>query len=208
MNRYKIIVDEIIKKAKIFLDNDCSEKFICVNCIEGSINDIRIILDKNEIKEYNLIDNNANDYEYPTLEKLYDFAQKNDRNICYVHSKGINYNIKQKNECLEDWRKYMLYFLLEKYETCIEKLKLNDTCGVDLRTEPVLHYSGGMWWANSNYLKKICHPRQAPDAIGSYRHKNEFWICSENGNHFSLYDSGIPVYERHLHRFTKEMYER
>lgn len=204
INRYKFIVEDIIQKAENFLKNDCLEKFICVNCVNDSISEVKNILDKYQIKNYNLIDNKSNDWEYKTLELLYNFAFKNDRNILYVHSKGVNRI--DKNDCVEDWRNYMSYFLIEQYKICIDYLKNNDTVGVDLRATPTLHYSGNFWWAKSDYVKRLCHPRNAPDVINSYRHKNEFWICSELGNHFCAHESGINVYERHLHRFTKEMY--
>jgi hypothetical protein len=96
----------------------------------------------------------------------------------------------------------MEYFLIEKWEDCILKLKDYDTCGVNLNTElPSIktHYSGNFWWANSSYIRKI--PRfdmtncTVPYVMGNPRGYCEFWLTDNNfGNHFSMYTSNIDHY--------------
>jgi hypothetical protein len=107
----------------------------------------------------------------------------------------------------------MLYFLISKWEKCINNLLECDTCGVDLRNEPTLHYSGNFWWSTSNNIISLPNPisfsnlNRYPNPLNSARHNQEFWICyNRNKKHISMWDCGINVYERHLHRYPKELY--
>jgi hypothetical protein len=155
---------------------------------------------------------NLSDYELPTLNFLYNFSiQQSDCNILYLHTKNVGKDI---NLCIEDQIEYMSHFLIKKWDKCIEKLLVNDTCGVDLREEPTLHYSGNFWWTKSSYINTLPSPNefnnleQYPNPLNSLRHNQEFWICyNKNEKHFSLWDCGINCYERHLHRYHKELYD-
>jgi hypothetical protein len=148
------------------------------------------------------------EYELPTLCKLYEFCinePNNTNNVLYLHTKNVG---KQINVCIEDQINYMLHFNITKWENCIHSLEEYNTCGVDLRKEPVLHYSGNFWWAKTSYISTLPHPHEFnnlikyPNPLNSIRHNQEFWICYKNRNmHYSLWDCGINVYERHLHRY-------
>ena len=95
----------------------------------------------------NRISNNLLDYELPTLSKLYDYSILNPyTKILYIHTKGIGTDI---NFCIEDQIDYMLFFLISKWQICVEQLNHFYTVGVDLRNDPVLHYSGNFWWASA-----------------------------------------------------------
>jgi hypothetical protein len=123
--------------------------------------------------------------------------------ICYLHTKGVT----NDNQCITEWRKYMFYFGCIKYNDRLEELKSNDTCGVDLRTTPVLHYSGNFWWANANYISGLNEPNKTYSPL-SERHKSEFWVTSKtDARHHSTHDCGINVYERHLHSYPEEKYK-
>lgn len=168
----------------------------------GIVGDKEVILPKNDKINILYKNNNLKEYEFLTLQLLRDFCKKNDDyNVLYLHTKGANSDSKPIN----DWRQYMMYFLVEKYEKCFEVLENNDTCGVDLRNNPTLHYSGNFWWAKSNYIKTLMKFIDMK-VILSERHKAEFWICLGNGNHHNLWDCGIDVYERHLHEYPKNKY--
>ena len=176
-----------------------------------------------DIKKYNKnnniillkVSNKLSDYEVHTLKYLYDFCIKNqDYNVLYMHTKNVG---KEINHCIEDQIVYILYFLVNKWKMCINKLLEYNTCGVDLRREPTLHYSGNFWWSTANHIISLPCPRdfnnfdnfdKYPNPLNSLRHNQEFWICyNKNLNsHFSLWDCGINCYERHLHRYTKEEY--
>ena len=166
--------------------------------------------DNNQIKMIKLSDNLA-DYELPTLNFLYNFSLENPTyNILYLHTKNVG---KEINLCIEDQIEYMLYFLVSKWEKCINNLLDFDTCGVDLRKIPTLHYSGNFWWSNANNIISLPSPIEFsnlsvyPNPLNSDRHNQEFWVCyNKNQKHISMWDCGISVYERHLHRYPKESY--
>jgi hypothetical protein len=83
-------------------------------------------------------------FELPTLYELYNFALEHlDYNILYIHTKGVTGHI---NPCIEDWVRYMTHFCVTKWQQCVKTLETSRSCGVDLRTWPVLHYSGNFWW--------------------------------------------------------------
>lgn len=151
------------------------------------------------------------DYELPTLQLLYEYSKQNpDCNVLYLHTKNVGKDI---NLCIEDQIEYMLYFNIIQWENCMNQLKTANTCGVDLRNEPTLHYSGNFWWAKTNYIITLPSPyefnnlKRYPNPLNSLRHNQEFWICyDKNASHSSLWDCGINCYQRHLHRYPKELY--
>lgn len=154
---------------------------------------------------------NVEEYELPTLARLFEHCVAHpDERILYLHTKGVG---KEVNPCIEDWVQYMLYFLVEKHKDVILKLDTHTTVGVDLRQEPVLHYSGNFWWANASFITTLPHPIEFnclityPNPLQSLRHNQEFWICHNTDDHYSLWDCGINCYERHVHRYSREMYD-
>jgi hypothetical protein len=178
-----------------------------------------IPITKTELLKYNgyekikllKVSNNLLDYELPTLQNMYEFCKNNkDSNVLYLHTKNVG---KEINLCIEDQIEYMLHFNIIKWQDCINKLLEHDTCGVDLRNEPTLHYSGNFWWAKSSYLASLPSPNEFnnlaeyPNPLNSIRHNQEFWICyDKKKRHCALWDCKINCYERHLHRYSKELY--
>jgi hypothetical protein len=187
--------------------------FICF------IGDNDIPIKEDDIIKYNhynnikllKLSNKLSDYELPTLNFLYNFCLKNPtHNVLYLHTKNVG---KEINYCIEDQIEYMLYFLISKWEKCVNTLFEFDTCGVDLRNNPVLHYSGNFWWSTANNIISLPSPiefnnlNKYPNPLNSIRHNQEFWICyNKNKKYNSLWDCGINVYERHLRRYPKELY--
>jgi hypothetical protein len=176
-----------------------------------------------EIIEYNTdqkitimkVSNRLDDFELPTLQYLYNFCINSTRtaeyDILYLHTKGVG---KDRNECIEDQVKYMTHFNIEKWKDCENLLQRFATCGVDLRTQPTLHYSGNFWWAKASHVSKLPSPydfnnlTKYPNPLNSIRHNQEFWLCHQKNadQHGSLWDCGINCYERHLHRYPPEKY--
>jgi len=181
-------------------------------CYVGT-NDMTIDEKYKNLHKINIINvsNNLLDYELPTLQYLYEYCLKySNHNILYIHTKNIG---KAINDCIEDQIKYMLYFLVNKWEDSVNLLTNgHNTCGVDLRDEPTLHYSGNFWWAKSDYIKTLPSPiefgdlNKYPNKLNSIRHNQEFWLCYLKENHHSLWDCGISVYERHMHRYGTNNY--
>ena len=200
MGEYQEVFDEIINKIiESKLNQNVEKIFLSVvgngfDLILPKINNI-IIYQSDNIKLG----------ELHTLNKLIDFCKFNENyNVLYLHSKGVS----KGNECINDWREYMIYFNIEKWEECIKILKEYDACGVDLRSKPALHYSGNFWWATSNHINTLSKISDVHIPIPPLNdgHKVEFWITSQNKKHFSIWDCGIDVYERHLYRYEKNKY--
>jgi hypothetical protein len=102
----------------------------------------------------------------------------------------------------------MQHFIVERYKEVFALLMENDTVGVDLRRNPGLHYSGNFWWARSDYIANLPELMKA-DIHGSpsARHRAEFYITSNlTARHFSMWDSGINVYEHANNEYPPERY--
>jgi hypothetical protein len=209
--------ERILQYLEIFQKSGLTSNvsFIYI-CFIGSqtipIDEIELVRfnSNNNIKLIKLSEN-LSEYEVPTLQFIHNFCKENpDYNILYLHTKNVG---KVKNECIEQQIEYMLYFLAEQWKKCLDVLKTSDTCGVDLRSEPVLHYSGNFWWSSARNILSLPSPNdfnnleKYPNPLNSLRHNQEFWICyNKQKSHNSLWDCGINVYERHLHLYPKELY--
>lgn len=203
---------DIIKKSNLI--NNVAFIYIC---FVGHENIPLNELDVSEYNENNIIQlvkvsDNLSDYEIPSLNFLYNFCIENPTyNVLYLHTKNVG---KEINYCIEDQIEYMLYFLVTKWSNCIETLLNYDACGVDLRQEPTLHFSGNFWWSRADNICSLPSPldfnniNKYPNPLNSLRHNQEFWICSnkQNKKYNSLWDCKISVYERHLYRYPKELY--
>jgi hypothetical protein len=194
---YKYICDDIF--SYIIESNILNDSELYLSIVGSG--ELDISLEHNILYENNDIKNG----EFPILSIIRDMSINSNENfnVLYLHTKGVS---TPYNECVNDWRKYMSYFNIIKYKDCIKILENYDTCGVDLREYPVLHYSGNFWWANSSYIKKLPLFKDM-DVVLSERHKAEFWVCNMNGKHYSMHDCGINQYERHLHRYEEKKYK-
>ena len=150
--------------------------------------------------------------EFHTLGILKNYCEKTSEKtpIGYVHTKGIING--KNNPCISDWRRYMGYFVIEKMINCIEAVSFSyDVVGVDWQTTPNFHFSGNFWWSNSDYIKslpEINPPTFQVERCPSNRHLAEFWIGCKNPKVKCFHQSGINVYERHLHRYQPENYKK
>lgn len=144
----------------------------------------------NKIKLINYSDNNEL-FEFPTLNLIHLFSKfNNNTHILYLHTKGVSYDVEY--DYIRDWRNLMLYFLIDKYKFCLDVLDFYDTAGCNLLVEPLPHYSGNFWWANTNYINKNLQKLTNFDD----RHDCEFWLFgNENIKPFSLYETNINHYE-------------
>lgn len=210
--------ERIIQYLDKILKNDLINNVIIIYiCFVGDktipINELDILeYNENNIIKLIKVSDNLLDYELPTLNFLYNFCINNPKyNVLYLHTKNVG---KEINYCIEDQIEYMLYFLVSNWSNCVEKLINYDACGVDLRQEPTLHFSGNFWWSRAENICSLPSPldfnniKKYPNPLNSLRHNQEFWICynKKNKNYISLWDCKISVYKRHLHRYPKELY--
>jgi hypothetical protein len=148
--------------------------------------------------------------EFFTLGKLKSFCAtcKNTTPVGYVHTKGLVNGF--ENPCISDWTDYMLYFIVENLTTCINAINDgHDAVGVDWAELPNKHFSGNFWWSKSDYintLPDIDPPNFWVSGCPSQRHLAEFWLGSNSPKVKCLHQSGIDVYQRHMHRYHESNY--
>lgn len=195
---YQRITDEIMNSI---FDGGIISEIEEINISVVGTNKIK--LPKNEKIKIIFKSENVELFEFPILNIIKNYSKMNNCNILYMHTKGAS----KSNKCIDDWRKYMLYFNVYKYKDAVEKLKEYDTYGVDLRNNPTLHYSGNFWWGRSEYIRTLPEFSEMKTII-SERHKAEFWICYNKGKHYNAWDCGIDVYKRHLYEYPENMYKK
>ena len=91
-----------------------------------------------------------------------------------------------RNIC--DWRDLMEYFLIARYELCLSELSKDvDTVGINIYTDPPVHYAGNFFWVKGSFLKKL---EQLEQFDHTKDHNPETWLFeNRNGVHLSLYQS-------------------
>ena len=139
-----------------------------------------------------------NKEETRTLMWVRDYAKENPNDyIFYFHTKGIT----KLNQATEDWRHYMEFFNIEKWNDCVDKLNDGwDACGVMFNTVKSVstksglplgvfpHYSGAFWWAKASLINQLNH-KYLDEKNRYYR---EFWIGSyDRGKYFEFHNSGL-----------------
>ena len=162
------------------------------------INNIGFSLDlaKYSVSGKVIVINCSNDtslFEIPTLKLMHSYCkeQPQNTNILYLHTKGISYPIGTPiYDNVQDWINYMLYFLLNKHETCIKMLKEYDTVGVNFIENPNHHWSGNYWWSLSSHISKLDVNKLV------HKHDAEWWCLSiPDIKLFELHNSMVDHYK-------------
>ena len=118
-----------------------------------------------------------NAFEFYAITKVWDIGQREDCNIFYFHTKGVfndfaNYQTgvtdDLKIKTLRDWRLFMEYFCIDKWEENLKILESHDMTGTTCNGN---WWWGNFWWCTSTYLQSI----EAPARIGS-RWDCEAWV--------------------------------
>lgn len=138
-------------------------------------------------------------FEFPTLEILREFAHNNpDYDILYLHTKGVSHD--PTKQCIKDWLDCMLYWLVENWQECTQKLNEYDTVGINYMLSPMPHYQGNFWWARAKYINTLGAIRSIQDLKPKgqqfdERHKCEMWLLSNPSvKAFQLYHHCIDPY--------------
>lgn len=147
------------------------------------------------------------DYETVALMHLHSVCnmQKENTPVLYLHAKGVTRiehpNIPDINANTRAWRHCLQYFCIEIWGECIEKLLEGYDCvGAGWDVEPFKHFAGNIWWASSNYIKRLPiwkRPKEVNyshqftplmrDPWGEYRMENEGWIGFGNPKAYCMY---------------------
>lgn len=136
-------------------------------------------------------------FEFPSIKQVQNLAKRYlNAKILYFHTKGVSHGLQntktengrwnaQQVANLKQWRKFMEYFTIEKWQDCLAVLEHYDCCGTDwleAGREKAKHFSGNFWWANASYINR-CHLNE-----GS-RFNCEFFIGTGNPNAKQLMSS-------------------
>jgi hypothetical protein len=143
-------------------------------------------------------------FEFPTLDMLHAFCKNNDNYyVLYLHTKGVT---RPYFKPMDDWRDCMIYFNVEHWRDCCQKLDEGfDSVGVSTIQTPGHHYQGNFWWAKSSYIRTLQPVEDMPDLTGrpsinkkefGNRHKCEMWVLSNpECKVFSPYHWHIDPYQ-------------
>ena len=155
---------------------------------------------KEELKYYHKVETflkPVGKSESESLRMMWDHSQNNSGNVLYLHSKGVT---KPQNSYIKDWVNLMEYFLIEKYEMCLESLNNHDVCGVNfLPGRP--HFSGNFWWSTCDHLKRLkCLTPEKVDRLYC-----EYWLfdIDKEIKRKEIYNSGLDHYKN---LYPKEKY--
>ena len=124
-------------------------------------------------------------FERPTLELIQRDKYKGP--FLYLHSKGVTKKNKVLQRNVASWVEYMLHFLVDKSDECMFHLENGwGAVGVNLRTDPKLHFSGNFWWSTGEHVCKL-------GKISFDYHGPEMWI-GQSGRLKSVWQSGVDHY--------------
>ena len=177
---YRHIVLDKIRKIKLSGLWDNMEKFfIPVSGMREQdkefFEDLKLLSNKIKIFEHvNPVFNNEPD----TLNFIKNRAEnfENNKSILYMHTKGVTYDHPVLNKNVKAWVRYLDLYTIGHWKECIDALSTYDTAGTMYSPEPMKHYSGNFWWANSDYIKTL--PTLDKENIKPLE-RGEFWICSQ-----------------------------
>lgn len=203
INNYQEIFDELYNQIKI---SGLFEKIYKLNICTTGPNQLRFE-NSPKINYKNFLE--LDKFEFPTLQEIEKEIWNFEKNIkiFYLHNFGsTNDTINKKN-----WRKYLSYFNITQNTICINSLDDYDTCGVDYRLDPLPHYSGNFWWANSSYLKTLPKIKDisnpSSDVILTLRHNAELFIgMNKKIKPRILHQSNISQYQKHIYYYEEKDY--
>ncbi len=155
-------------------------------------------------------------YEFPALDWLWSKSRDEEFEVLYLHTKGVG----NPSPFQEDWREYMLHFVVDRWRDRVEDLREADCTGVNLGGEwdPIVdrlsecgsppewdkifglrHYSGNFWWSKSSHLRRLPRPYDWIPGDGDFRRWRmacEMWVCQlQGGRYIGAWASGVDHYK-------------
>jgi hypothetical protein len=202
---HELMSEQLTRLSESGLLDIAETVFMCTNGTESNfVGAQQVLADHRNIKFWHT-SNRTDLWEYPTLELLKRNCQamtdNEEFNICYLHLKGLS---RLGDTRVTDWRNFMEYYMIDRWEDCVEKLENGyDLVGTNIIEKPWLHSSGNFWWSKSSYVKKLdplIHPENyqwgTPSKLtgaildgGNFRYDHEAWIGSGNPTWFEIASS-------------------
>jgi hypothetical protein len=211
----EVMSDQLTKMSESGLLDRIDELHVCMNGNAASFQTAQELLQEYDNIFFVPVSTTTDRGEYPTLNylKAYCDKQTDEFFVMYTHLKGLS---KRGDPYRNDWRQYMDYWQIERWEDNVTALSQNyETTGINFNDHPARthdiwpHYSGNFWWARASYIRKL-EPLNDPYTIqwgtpskllvspdgtgipldpGNVRYENEAWIGSGNPVYFELASS-------------------
>lgn len=156
--------------------------------------------------------------EFPGIEMARQIAlEEKDAKILYLHNKGSTHTQSARARPVRSWRRYLEYFLIERWQECALALESANLCGVEwfnctktmapqLETPGI--FAGNFWWARGDYLATCpaAPPRPwHPPSLYRDRYYCELLIASGiTPVPKTFHQSGVNLYE---FNYTPEYYK-
>lgn len=147
-NDFKDVIQSQVDRLKSSGVYDwCDKMEVTFTGRESELKTIQPIFDG--LEKVNITITSKNHYEYYAIHTIWEYSQKYDGKVFYLHTKGVSNKYKdlqskeiceRKVEGIKWWRETLEYFLIDKWRECVEKLNDNNQCG--------LTNVGGWWWGN------------------------------------------------------------
>lgn len=164
----KNIFEDQFNKIKSSGLYDATETIYC--CVLGERNNY-VFPEKYKIIHEEV---KGNAYERPILQFMHNYSKNVDGKFWYIHTKGISHYGKPTYANVEDWRKYMEFFIITRWKRCILDLDNYDIAGVNYASNPS-HFSGNFWWARATYIRN-----NKPQFKGVDYYETEMWLPKGN----------------------------
>ena len=177
VGNYLEVVKQQLERLKTSGVYDWCDKLeiTCINT-EGNFQDIEELV--KDLTKATLNKFTENNFEYQAIKKVWEYSQQYKGKVLYFHTKGVANTYKdaetgeeseQKKKGVRWWKEAMEYFLIDKYEDCIDKLNKYNQCGLTIDRG---WWWGNFWWSN---LSWVCNN---PEPVPSTRWSFEAWLNS------------------------------
>ncbi len=99
--------------------------------------------------------------------------EESENPILYFHTKGVS---NPGDWCKQQWRKLMQEHVIRQWKLNLLHLKDHDAVGVNWHENGTQHFSGTMWIANTNWIRRLPKFTEYHARNGSHRYTCEMWI--------------------------------
>ena len=127
-------------------------------------------------------------FEEWTLGAMYEYClDHEDQRVVYLHTKG-SYHYSQSQDF---WRQHLTNAALSS--DCIQRAHAQgcELCGLMAIPQPTVHYTGNMFNAKCEYIRKLAHPKVFGAKLETFNQKGEELI-RQGILVSSLLDMGLP----------------
>jgi hypothetical protein len=199
------IINEQLTKIK---ESKLYERVDKINCclVGDDINNFKYLIEKipSMGEKFKIVKCSFNDktFEIFTASYLRENIEEEGYYL-YLHSKGVT---KTWSEPIRDWRRCMEYFLIQKADKCLEKLKEGyDTVGIMKLNNYGPCFAGNFWWATGKYLKKLFQEKELKPGYYTF----EYYLLTNEPKYYDIYNvwKYYPNYDGYHHLLPIEMYE-